>query len=441
MFAQEKWIGDVRRLLVLTSVVLPLALPASAAAGWSRPYVVTKRSAADQRVALSPRHGGVVGWRGATAWAMALRRLGPDGLPRGRGRRVSQVLDVSFPPRPSIAVNRRGAAVMIWARDRGNGNYALLGRHLSSRGRLGAVRMLVGGVPAGGAEDLPADVVLGPGGDAIVVFGSQRGLHLRRFAADGSLGPVIDVPDEGGQDAAPSLEVDPSGRAVLAWVHSGRDRYGIRAARIGADGGLGAAQDVSEPHEYWSGGGVELAVDARARATFVWAPPAAGLDANVLARRLAGGQPEGLNTLGASDATHGAVGVAVGVDARGVATVAWRDPGPGDGTAVIKARRVGANGLMGPPAKTLSSTGELSVPQVAVDGLGNATVAWDRITASRAEVDARRFGPRGRLGSMRRLSSPSAPLTAASSVQLAAGARVTVATWSSAGIAASRFLP
>jgi hypothetical protein len=43
-------------------------------------------------------------------------------------------------------------------------------------------------------------------------------VRVRRFDADGSLGPVLGIPNQGGFDSSPQLAVEPSGRGVIAWA-------------------------------------------------------------------------------------------------------------------------------------------------------------------------------------------------------------------------------
>jgi hypothetical protein len=429
-----------------------LGLVSTAEAGWSRPKMVARTPVQRSALAASPRQGASVAWVGQTR-AMAARRTGPRGG-LGPVKLFSDPL-TDLEASPQVAVAASGATVMVWSvwqSDDGTGQRAstLFARRMSARGKLGPIRAIAHEPDFDSDDGIGQQVAMDAAGNATIAWqrvvtgdsGAPHGeytvsasVRIRRLAADGSLGPDIGIPTEGGLDERPALAVEPSGRAVIALVRRVASQYSVRAALLDRDGRLGTVQDVSPPGPYWSGQAATVAIDGRSRAAIAWVEPGPEDHQRVAARQLSS---RGLGPLHLLSPVSSPFGPVVAVDAAGATTIAWRQVGGiEEGFANrVAARQIRRGGAVGRLLTLSSGGGEVSEPVLAADGLGNATVLW----AQGGSVRARRISSSGRLGRPRTLSAGGVE---ASWPAVAADARgVVTAVWSAPGaIQASRFVP
>lgn len=430
--------------MATAALLLTLALSASAHGDWSRSFVATTDVVSPPGFAMSGRHGGLVAWTARLrndTYEVRVRRVGPRGR-FGPVRRASGPIAV-FITNPFVAMAPSGAGLVVWARPKGNGHFALAGRPVDARGRLGEARTLVRDVDNLFAEQPPFDLVVDSGGNTIIAWlrssGDPRGpssqaIFTRRVSANGSLGPAFELPqDPPGTDFYPTLAAGSSGPPVLLWERW--DRSGTNslwAAPLAADGRTGPLRAISDPEEYAPGHPIfDLDVDARGRATVAWSPYRGGVSAGVRARRLTGDPLEQLTELG---------GTPIGwqpdveVHSDGAATVAWKEVDALGSSVRVVARRVSATGRLGALRVLTPWRQRVSDPKVALDGSGTATVTWSEGQYFRA----RRLGPRGRLSRVAHLSRRG-PYYGTDLV-LAAGARATLAVWrSGSDVLASRY--
>ena len=156
--------------------------------------------------AISERHGGLVAWTTQLrpdAYEVRVRRVGARGR-LGPARRASKTIEY-FVTSPAVAIAPSGAGLVAWARPKGNGHFALAGRPVDVRGRLGKVRTLVRDVDNLFAEQPPVDLVVDSSGNTILTWlrssGDPRGassqaVFTRRVGADGVLGPAFELPQD-----------------------------------------------------------------------------------------------------------------------------------------------------------------------------------------------------------------------------------------------------
>jgi hypothetical protein len=404
-------------------VVGALALASSAQAGWSESVTVARSLAMRPALAGSPSKGAAVAWLGDNPNVLTARRIGPRGG-LGPVKAFSSPL-TDFFVAPKVAIAESGAMVMVWSSfefdwDTGEGTSTLFARRMSARGKLGPIRTIAR-LPDDGEEGVGEQVAIDAAGNATIVWhrivtattGLPHGeywvsarVRVRRFDADGSLGPVLGIPNQGGFDSSPQLAVEPSGRGVIAWARSADGWYGVRSLLFDRDGELAAAQDVSDPGVNRSGQGPAVAMDVRGKATIAWLSRDAQGAQVVAARQLS---RRGLGPLQQLTPAVDAFGPVVAVDAAGTATIAWREVAtPAEGTANrIGARQIRPSGAPGPLYELSSVAGETSEPVLAADGLGNATVLWIVRAPSHEEsgsLKARRISRAGRLGRLRTLA-------------------------------------
>jgi hypothetical protein len=167
---------------------------------------------------------------------------------------------------------------------------------------------------------------------------------------DGAWGTIVAVSPAGQAPRHPKVALDDDGDGVVAWHAFDGTDHRVFARRVSRTGGLG-------PVEVLSGTGVT------------------------------------------------AHGTAVAIDADGDALVTW-DESQGDGTVVAKARRFTRDGSL--PAELVLSSGyaRAETPAVAIDGEGDALLAW----ANDNSVQARTLSASGALGELRTVSADLSPI-------------------------------
>ena len=445
--------GRTRLSIGCVAVVGGLAFASAAQAGWSHPETVARALAQRPALAASPKHGATVAWV-QNPPAMTARRLGPGGE-LGPVKVFSDPVS-DLDATPQVAVAASGATVMVWSvweRDNSTGESTstLFARRMSARGKLGPILEIAHQPDADSDSGVGEQVAMDAAGNATIVWnrivtadsGLPHGTYpvsasvqIRRLDADGSLGPEVGIPTQGGLDSSPALALEPSGRGAIAWVRHAANRYWVRALLLDRDGGLGAFREVSPPGVYWSGQAATVAIDATGKATIAWVEPGAEDEQRVAARQLSA---RGLGPLHLLSPVTTPFGPLVAVDPAGTATIAWRqvggiEDGFGNRVRVRQVRRGGAVGRL----QTLNSLGgEVSEPVLAADGLGSASVLW----VQNGSVKARRIARGGRLGQPRTLTARGVQ---AGWPAVAADARgVVTAVWSAraGAIQTSRFVP
>lgn len=174
-----------------------------------------------------------------------------------------------------------------------------------------------------------------------------------------------------GQDASKSqVAVYPDGDAVFVWRRSDGTYYRVQARALSASGALSAVQtlsaagqDAEEP---------QVAAGAMGPAVFAWQRHD-GTNVRVQGRvRSMSGMLSGVVTL--SPAGRDATVPQVGVDASGDAVFVWQRFDGVDLRAQARARS--STGVLGPVQNLSAAGGDVYIPQVAVDPMGNAVFVW-----------------------------------------------------------------
>jgi hypothetical protein len=416
-----------RRALTI-GLVVSLGFAAAAEASWTRP-VTLARTSDDPRTVLaaSPGPGAALAWVDDDPMAVTVRRIDRRGE-LGRARVVSPPLD-DLSVSPNVAMDAVGRVVVSWSVS-GLDSTIIHARRMGPGGRLGPLHTIarLPYATAGGIEELAIDAA----GNATIAwqldtdfvddtrgpYPTRSTIQLRRLEADGTLGPIVELPSDGARDFGPALAVDPAGLGALAWVRRKDNRFTVRALALDRDGAVGPARDVSVPQQYWSGGTPKVALDRGGRATVLWSP---GVGFPLYARQLA---TRGLGPLVRLARTTDYAGSAIAVDGFGRATVAWVR----DAAQRVEARRFGPRGAPGRVRVLSAGTRDVTSLDLAVDRGGNATVAW-----SAPELRVRRISRHGRVGHTRTLVKAGVPLVAVD-----AAGTVTVAWQAGNAIKASR---
>jgi hypothetical protein len=409
------------RPLALTGAAILAAAPTSAAAGWSIPIRV---SANDRATYLAASPALVDGQAAIAAW---IRR--PSGAGAGSGRvqvterrsrevAWSRPLNLSGPgaARLAVAAGERGAGALAWVR----------GGRLEGAQRARADdpwRPAAIGTPLGDVIGLA--VAVDRSGGATVVWSERRGdRYLIRVAGRPARGgswtvrpPRLSVP---GPDP-PALAVGRGSGVLAAWVEDDR----VRAART-IDGAFEASAQLSD--------------DPAARPAAALSPAGVALVAWSVAL------PGGTTVLTASGRERSGpwseaadVGIgsapAVAVNDRGDAVVAW-GLGTGDGPESIESATRRGPGAWRASTVVSRCGCVLRVGRAAIDARGLATVAWRRNDDARPSVGGAAALDAGARG-WQRAVPPRGRTEAAPGV--VAGQGEVVAAWAEAGPAGGVF--
>jgi microcompartment protein CcmK/EutM len=307
------------------------------------------------------------------------RRLKPDGS--FEPLLTAPPIDVSETGQnasePQVAFDSSGNAHFVWTRSDGS-NFLVQTRKLGEDGTtLGTVQDL----SATGTNAESPQVAVDSSGNAHFVWLGNSRAQTRRLEPDGSFDPPLTTDpldlSAGGIPTNPQVAVDGAGTAHFVWELQGGTHDVVQTRRRDADGTLeGAAQNVSDPdHE---AGSSQVAVDGAGNARFVWIEADGTTNKDVVkTRQRAAGTPFALGVVqDLSDSSQSASLPQLAVDGAGNAHFVWiRFDGTDD---IVQARQRAADGSLS-LVEDLSATGAQAYwPQVAVDGAGNATAVWVR---------------------------------------------------------------
>jgi hypothetical protein len=322
---------------------------------------------------------------------------------------------------PEVAVDSGSNATVVWLRFN-VANDVIQVRRITADGMLGPVQDL----SAAGQSANDPHVAVGPNGNAMAVWqgfdGTNTIVQGRRIAADGALGPVRDLSAAGADANSPRVAADTVGNAIAVWRRFNGSVQIVQTRRIGTDGTLGATQDLSAPGQY--GTAPQVAVNPAGNAVAVW-HRFDGTKEIVQARRIGADGSIGA-TQDLSPTGQDSVLPQVAVDGAGNATAVWR--GSSLGIGPVQARRVTADGSLG-PIQDLSAMAD--GPRVAIDPAGIATATWQHFDGSNLIVQERRIAADGALGTIQDLSAPGQNGTSPQLAVDAAG--VAIVTWQRGG--------
>jgi hypothetical protein len=364
------------------------ARSAAGALGALQTLSAAGQNANSSQVAVDTQGDAVFTWRrfDGTNWRVQARARSAAGV-------LSPVQNLSAPGQngfgPQVAVDADGDAVFTWQRPDGT-QWRIQARGRSAAGALSPVQNL----SAAGQNASSPQVGIAPNGKAVFTWahlvpisqGCCRQIEARARSAAGALSAIQTLSPPPGPNHLTAhsspVAVDAHGNAVFVWTlqESSGHTYGRAQARArSAAGALSPVQNVS-PQGYCCG--IQVAVDPAGNAVFSWTWSSYYLESTsvlVRGRSAAGALSPAQNLTDKAGDAQGGFGSQVGVDATGQAVItwiSWGDAPPPDYGAVYEGVQVqvrSAAGALG-PLQTLSPTGY--EPEVAVNGAGDAVVAW-----------------------------------------------------------------
>lgn len=200
-----------------------------------------------------------------------------------------------------------------------------------------------------------------------IVF-SQTAVLTVTAAGPAWVSPAAIETDDTGDAQAPSLAVNAAGEAVAVWMQSDGAGIHIWANRYTPAAGWGTAQRISDG-QGGAQGALSVAIDATGHATAVW-QQANDIWSNRYVPGVGWLTPEVIDfNAGWSGSPQ------IAVDGVGNMLAVWMESRNGR-LNVEASRYVAGAGWSGTHTLDSDNTGDISAPQVAVNGAGDAVVAW-----------------------------------------------------------------
>ena len=297
---------------------------------------------------------------------------------------------------PRVAMDGSGNAVAVWHQSDGTRDNIWANRYTPSGGWGTAT--LIETDNAGNA--CYPQVAMDGSGNAIAVWyqydGTRYNIWANRYTPSGGWGTATLIEtDDAGNAAIPQVAMDSSGNAVAVWYQSDGTRDQHLGEPVHAVGRMG---DGHAHRDRQSGSAVspQVAMDGSGNAVAVWYQ-SDGTRNNIWANRYTPSGGWGTAALIETDNAGDAYDPQVAMDGSGNAVAVWRQY---DGTRFnIWANRYTPSGGWGTAALIeTDNAGDAYVPQVAMDGSGNAVAVWHQSDGTRYNIWANRYTPSGGWG-------------------------------------------
>jgi len=270
---------------------------------------------------------------------------------------------------PQVSMNATGTAIAVWIESVGASDRVWANRYTQAERWEGPMRI----DEAEAARASAPSVAVDRAGDAIAVWAMAEGATFDIWAARYLVGEgwraAETIGHEDSVDAqAPRVGMDAQGHAVVVWRQGDR----IWSNRFAAGSWLGAVR--VDPANENDAGDPDVAVFPDGRAVAVW-PEAQGERADVRSAQLT---PNGgwtppvvleINDAGRAEAPR------VAISADGTAVAVWKRAA-GSAGEVIEAAALTRGRWSTPTPISPADQTVLGAPRVAMDPSGNATALW-----------------------------------------------------------------
>ncbi len=298
---------------------------------------------------------------------------------------------------PSAAVNASGAVVVAWI-DSTAEQY-----EVAIRPPEGTFSAPIEAGPTGGGLQQETSVAIDGAGDVLVgeidYTGGVNGHYVAAYAWQpaGGAFAVTPVSEPTSEANTPVVAMDGVGDAVVAWEDNmGGAHLVARAITRPAAGPFGPTENLSDSSEYAFD--VAAAIGGAGQAAVAWEY---GNPSHVHIEASTSAGPADLLSVPQTISMAGGNGEypAIGVGGNGEVVAAWAQQGATNTDDVASAPAGGSFG----PAVEVGSMGD---PQVAMDGTGDAVIAWGASQAGVESVNAVTRSASGVLGPVVTLSAP-----------------------------------
>ncbi len=400
-------------LLAAAASALCLAVPAGAALRFGPPQTLTPAGTIAFRphVAYDSQNRATLAWMilpkdssgcgGGGCRRIQAVRLSPNGTP-GTVHTLSPANEDAIESDAQVAVDSQGRATVVWEADDG-AHYRVEAVRLGVDGTPGVVQTL----SAAGGDAVFPKLAIDSQDRATVVWYRNDGSGFRvqavRVAADGSPGPVQTLSEAGGDAADPALAIDSQDRVTIVWTRYDGTQYRAQQIRLESNGNPGAVHTLSA-----AGGNVSLpqvAVGSQGQARAIWEWDSFALgggDAFLQTALLDANELEGPIQV-IDGAITGDTGARLAFDSRNRPRVVWQ--GFLSGSLRAKTRPIAADGFLGADL-FLSSPGHRGgQPQIAFDSKDRAVIAFYSDDGSNNRIRLARLAPDGAGGAVQILSA------------------------------------
>ncbi len=313
------------------------------------------------------------------------------GSPSG-GWLVATLVEVDSPGiahNPQVGVDESGNAVAVWRQSDGSRYNIWANRYIVSSGWATAQLIETGDAGDVGNPQVAVD----RSGVAVAVWaqndGSRYNIWANRYAAGWGWGTATLIEtDNTGDASTPQVAVDGSGNAVAVWTQFDGTWNSIYSNRYAAGTGWGTARLI-DGDVAGNAQGPQVALDKSGSAVAVW-EEWDGTGYNIWGNRNPSGTGWGnaapIETANASSSQD----PQVAVDASGNAVAVWHLY---DSTRynIWAARYSTAAGWGTVGLIETDNAGQAFIPQVALDGSGNAVAVWEQTNGTRYNILANRL--------------------------------------------------
>ncbi len=385
--------------------------------GWSDAIALSAAGASLPKVAIDAQGRALVVWRqiekpsgrAVVLWTQLSSVAGHDlwALPvdpaAGWGSPALLETGSGTVGNASIGIDAHGNAVAVWSQIGPATRFSIYANRFTQAGGWGTAALIESDETVGVVNGDPAVVVAGSG-EALAVWkrstGSSASLWTNRANAGGTWGTAAElVPDAGPAQSigAHDLAIDAGGNALLAWgqadLPGGSNQWesAVWFKRFSAGAWQGGTARVGAPFTSTQAflSTPVLRMNAAGAAVLSWGR----LDNALMASTAAPGAAFGAGSVVRAAASRALSSLpALGIDDASNAFVAWAQAND-LGTSDLYAARHALGGGWGAPALQESTDEAAATPDLGMNELGNAVLAWQQFEAgSGTRVMVRGYG-------------------------------------------------
>jgi hypothetical protein len=345
------------------------------------------------RVAIAPNGAALAVWLGRDR-ANNLRVMAATARPGGRLGSQRALSDPGQPAfDPDVAFDAQGNAVAVWLRFDG-ATTRVQAAFRPAGGAFGATQTLSS--PAAPANQ--PDVAINRSGAAVVVWllgdGFRDVVQAARRPAGGTFGPIEALSDPTLDADAPSVALDANANTTVLWVQESNSTQRIASAYAPVAGLFGRVTSLSPASQIAFD--PRVGVDATGRATALWSqgpvPGSPGTKQIVTTSGSRGGF--GARQVLSASRQNDQLQAVLAVNPAGRAVAAWTNSPITGATPLLAALRTSRTRRFDRAAAVTARGLSAGFPAVAIDGRGRSIALWEDAVGS--------SGSRGILGSAHR---------------------------------------
>ncbi|MSQ19487.1 MAG: hypothetical protein EXR39_07995 [Betaproteobacteria bacterium] len=285
---------------------------------------------------------------------------------------------------PHVAVNAAGVTIAVWH----EANRIKARRYLILTNSLEATQDLgeADANPAVTAEAPKPKIAIDPSGSAIVVWHEFNGTVNNIFAnrsVGGIWSGLTPMETEGGNATNPQIAMDAAGNAIAVWQQdSAAGDEEIRGSRYTIAGGWAPFATALDHPTDTEAGVPQIAMNADGAAIIVWRELAAAGGNVIYARRYAAGiwaAPVAVSAVAGDNADA----PQIAIDQAGNGVAVWTQSQTVGGKVRVMASRYAANGTRSLAAAIdANDFGDAGSPKIAMNAGGSAFVVWHALDST-----------------------------------------------------------